>query len=233
MAVNPNEVVNKNAPGKGAANEQKEGPGEEKKGISRWARMKGLVAGLAIVATFGLGHAACSEDSANPPPIPDSGLDAGDTDTVTDSGTDTDTGTDSDTTTDSGTDTDTVTDSDTDTTTDTDTGTDTGTDTEVDGGTDAGPVACTEASTGEFSDVMNLGVPQEVGGYVFVYTGQNSSGDALIDITCGGNAVETGYVCPVYTKTTLEVTIDGKKIEITPHQTNPAWSDIRVDVMNL
>ncbi len=126
-------------------------------------------------------------------------------------------------------------------------GTDADVDADVDGGevdagedggvdagpdADAGPVVCATATTGMFYDVMSTGVPIVVGGYTFEFLGP-SSGEALIDITCGGSDVETGGSYPLSIKTTVNIPVDGKKIEITPHDLGADWVDVRIDVLNL
>lgn len=229
MASNPNEVLSKNQARKGAEgqNETNEAGSQEKKGgPSRFRTMKGLIAGLAVVAALtGVGVSACSEDNSNPPEIPSDGgpIDSGpDSDTDSDADTSTDTGTDSDTTTDSGTDSDTTTDSGTDTDTTTDSGTD----------TDTGPALCEEGLDAEpetFSGIVYTGVPQAVSGYVFELTG-TSGINAIFSISCGGVPVEGGpFNCQIGKDTEI-TTAEGRTITISPGASGPGGTNCTISV---
>ncbi|MFH0884392.1 MAG: hypothetical protein V1861_01655, partial [Candidatus Micrarchaeota archaeon] len=146
----------------------------------------------------------------------DSGHDAGpDVDADVDSGVDAGPDADVDAGLDGGPDADV--DADVDAGPDADGGVDAGPDADagLDGGeVDAGPVGCAVATTGSFDSVINSGTPVSVGGYVFEYVGQNASGDTLLDITCGGNPVQTAYACPIEVLTTINVPADGRTIQI-------------------
>jgi hypothetical protein len=180
--------------------------------MSRFRSMKGLVAGLALATSMSLaGAQGCgSDEGSNVVPLPDAGLDAGDSDTITDSG-DTDTGTDTDsgTITDGGTDTDSGPDldgGDTDSGTETDSGTD----------TDSGPATCGGAMNGSTTTTLfMMGVPKVVGGYAITVTGP-SSGGVYVDVACDSDSasIETDVDCSEASPTTIPVPADGKQIEI-------------------
>jgi hypothetical protein len=72
-----------------------------------------------------------------------------------------------------------------------------------------------------------------VGGYVFEYLGVDGSGNALFNISCGGNVVEASYAFPEDVKTTLTVALDGKTIEVTPHYCTATVVAVGIDVKNL
>jgi hypothetical protein len=231
MALNPNEVLKNAQQAKGGPNEQKEGPADEKKGFfSRFSKMKCLVAGLALTTAIAGAHGCASDKTDEIPPVPDAAVDAGpDSDSQTDADTSTDTGTETDTGTDTGTETDTGTDTGTDS--GLDGGMDSGPDT--DSGVDAGPVACAEATTGTFDSTIFAGATETVGGYVFGYTGTDGSGNAVFSIACGGSVVEASYAFPVGEKTTLNIELDGKKIEVTPHIATSTVVSVGIAVKNL
>lgn len=178
--------------------------------MSRFRNMKGLVAGLALLTSMSLTAAqGCGSDEGNGVvPLPDAGLDAGDSDTTTDSG-DTDTGTDTDsgTITDGGIETDSGPDLDGG---DTDSGTDSGTD------PDAGPVACGSASNGSTTTTLfYMNTPKAVGGYNLTVTGQAPDG-IYMDVDCGADSasivVDTN--CLESSPTTISIPTDGKQIEV-------------------
>jgi hypothetical protein len=99
------------------------------------------------------------------------------------------------------------------------------------GGSDGGPVACVSASTGQFVGTIGSS-PRTVGGYVFSYEGESGT-DAVFSITCGGEAVQTDYHCPVGVTTEIDVPVDGKKISITPWSASATTTSCQVKVENL
>jgi hypothetical protein len=105
-----------------------------------------------------------------------------------------------------------------------------------DGGTADGGVpgpVCIEATVGNFSSTIHVGSTETVGGYVFTYLGINGDGAAIFDITCGGSPVQTGYAFPQGEKTTIIVTDDHKRIEVTPHISVPAVTSVSIEVREL
>jgi hypothetical protein len=101
----------------------------------------------------------------------------------------------------------------------------------MDGGSDSGPVACVSASTGQFVGTIGT-APRTVGGYVLSYEGPSGS-DAVFSITCGGEAVQTDYHCPVGITSEINVPVDGKKISITPWSAAATTTSCQVKVENL
>lgn len=98
-------------------------------------------------------------------------------------------------------------------------------------GGDAGPVACLNSGIGQFVGTVGV-APRTVGGYVFSYEGQSGS-DAVFSITCGGEAVQTDYHCPVGVTTEIDVPVDGKKISITPYSATATTTSCQIDVAAL
>lgn len=189
MAGNPvanEEMTKKSGPQKG--DEKKESPTEQKGIGGRFAKMKGLVAGLMVASALGLGAQACGESDDSLPPVPDASVcDGGDCDT--------DTGPDADV------------DTDADTDMDADTDLDGGPDTDADTDTDSGPEypVCDTASEGSWSGVISAGTPKIVGGHSFDYTGLNGDGDAVFNVGCG-SAETLVMECPPGETTSVEVT---------------------------
>lgn len=178
--------------------------------MSRFRRMKGLVAGLALVTGMSLAAAqGCGSDDNGVVPLPDASLDAGpDSDTNTDGG-------DGGGPTDAGPDTDSGPDVDAG---DLDSGLDGGeTDSGTgDGGSDAGPATCSGATTGGvLGTPFYPGIPVTVGGYAITVTGESSDG-VYVDIDCGSDSasVAVGFNCPEQTNVTIPVTADGMEIRI-------------------
>jgi hypothetical protein len=100
-----------------------------------------------------------------------------------------------------------------------------------DGGT-PGP-ACIESTVGNFTGTIHTGSTETVGGYVFTYLGVDGDGAAIFDITCGGSPVQTGYAFPEDLKTTIIVTDDFKRIEVTPHMNRADLTAITIEVSEL
>ena len=98
---------------------------------------------------------------------------------------------------------------------------------------DAGPVVCAVATTGDFSGLIPVGTPRNVGNYIFDYLGPSGTGGALMDVTCGGMSRYDNYDFPEDVVTTLTITIDGKKLVVTPHTNGAAQTDITISVQNL
>lgn len=116
-----------------------------------------------------------------------------------------------------------------------------------DGGTvaDGGPVedggasdggssqVCAEATLGYFSGMMFSGSPQTIGGYVFEYLGESPSGDALIDISCGGLSVVSSHAFPEDIQTVLVDAGNNKSIRVTPHSLAADRTKITIEIENL
>jgi len=100
------------------------------------------------------------------------------------------------------------------------------------GSAGSGPVACAEATTGDYSGLIQVGNPRNVGNYIFDYLGVNAGGDALMDISCGGMPRYGNHAFPEDVVTTLDVTIDGKKLVVTPHSNGATQTDITISVQN-
>ncbi len=90
--------------------------------------------------------------------------------------------------------------------------------------------SCATSATGIFFDQIFAGSPVAVGGYTFDYKGLDKSGNALFDISCGSSPLASGMAFPVYTKSTIQVPADGKKIEVTPYTSTSGWTDVKIEV---
>lgn len=206
-------------------NDHDEKPAERAMAPSRFSKMKGLIASLAVLGT--LASQACSgEETSNTPNVPatDGGctLDGGCTsDGGHDAGVGGDAGHDSGVGGEAGY--------------DAGVGGDAGHDSGVGGeaGADAGPVVCAEATTGYYSGMIYAGSPMNVGGYVWEYAGIDASGNILLNVSCGGNVVETAYPFPEDVATLLVITNDGKKATVTPHSGNTNGTKVTIEVQNL
>jgi hypothetical protein len=118
-----------------------------------------------------------------------------------------------------------------------DAGQDAGVDAGEDAGTpDAGPVACPGATTGSYSGYVNKTVNKLIGNYDFMYMGETSAGSGIgvLDIAChtGGASIIAGLQCPNSTTTTYDVTVDGKRITVTPYSVGSTSMGATINIMN-
>ena len=84
---------------------------------------------------------------------------------------------------------------------------------------DASLPVCPGATTGTFSNYLNVNQKQVVGGYGFIYTGLFNSSTALFSIVCDSNSapIQSGIQCQLDIPTTYVVQGDGRtaKIDVT------------------
>jgi hypothetical protein len=89
---------------------------------------------------------------------------------------------------------------------------------------------CATASTGYFSSSISLMGSEPVGGYLFTYKGEDASGNAIFDISCGGSYVAYGKAFPKNVKSQIDVPADSRKIFLTPHKTTASSVSITISV---
>ena len=240
-----------------------EAPGQhEQSGFSRFSRMKGLIASLAVVGTLGLGHTGCgSNDATEIPGIPaNCGMDGGECTDAGDAGP-VDAGPDSgeggtggdgghldagdggmggmDASHDGGTGGEGGMDAGP-----VDAGPDSGEGGM--GGADAGPVDAGPVDSGPVdSGPVACGVAT-TGNWTgliplsgthtvggYVFNYVSHSGlDATLDITCGGNVTQNGLVCPAGVDTILDVPADGKRITVHNSGAGNAAANVHITVEN-
>jgi|GEM_PF-6445161 len=119
-----------------------------------------------------------------------------------------------------------------------DSGRDAVVDAEVDaaeGGTDAGPEVCENAGPGSFDGLIGMDTPQIVGGYRFVYKGQNASEDAIFDIFCEASdaVVAADMPFPEGEITTLPVPADGMQIVLDCFAASDTAVNVEITVQSL